>query len=1512
MRLASFISLLAAVFFASAAYAQTASSSIVWLQDEPHVETHVGVDAPEDVKYVDVNVSLFNSEGRHLWNGGGKAPLEPGKPPVVRIKLNSINKEKPDEQYRVMVWANHPALDLTYSETLRFAGNKQPILFHGVRRHGAYPHERVTLAVMMNAINDRTVQSLDLSLSLRDSDENTVFDRIEKLPVVNQRAYYQFDITPAKGSLGPYSLEYRIENDPLNINFNFNDRFAFSNVLLALSSFETDDTVWTVGSYAAIVYDRENPRSGRQSLRIDYVQGKAAQVSSKQVLPGCATAAKLWVKGNGTQDTLHIQWRDHYDSIRPSWNWFTNTANQFVCSLNFDGWQSFRVPVLGDGLQARSPAGSTPAIDAPIYIASVTVHPGPLKKDDPPGARRSVWIDDLCIETQVRSDQYISLELSGDTPDRRLHGKARLFAAVGNGSGKSIKDAKLRVVVKARETDGAVLELSEVLSVKAGAFAVKEFDLAPLHAKSPLGPIDIDVSFVPAAAALRKSERIVFKNSKSFGLFWDFEKPMYYKGLFIYGHVDGKGPTHAQGGAEGSAGAIRLQAEPRVPPPPNPYHWSEPANAVILHPSMPGVVDRIEVMVKGGPLPVLLSPVLVDDGLTGVTPLAHNSFWMPTITVDWQDWRKIELVAPAVPAYYGDRFRYFLDKPFYPLNLGFVAKTVGEESSEVFIDSIRVRTHLPPSEEMIAAVDFPDDTRIHKPGAPLSISLMNFSEKEKKLSIGFQLENSQEQIQEKGEIALSVPPGRKTTQELVRSLAPGIYTLTVHGLREKPIEDTILVLDAAAHFGPEPLKSLVQQQVAISGQRLQVFPPEIRKSLGMTTERIYLDWDNTEGTPGLFHYHWFNASAKIASVDGSYELLPVVGFSADWAGPHAQESIANNTYSRFIGNYLGAPVRMADWSHFVREAAREYKGRFNKWIFWENADLDGGPQSLPPAMYRDMLRVFRKWISIYDPNARIVGGGFNFDKALEYLDGVRDADGKPAAHLLEFDEIAVQMSLGELSPERADIEGFLDDLNELLKAAQTGKKVQTTELDWPIGEYLSPAQQAAYHSRAMLILNSRGAQPHHFSFVNSGQEFDGCGIFWRERYGTSECLQPVFKPFYVPKPAFFSLAFTRKFLESWRFAKAVQMPDANQQASRAFLYTNAAGHVSAAIWRAAGSTRIYKAPAAWRQAAAKDAFGFDVSLNDGLKCIGLPTFVQFPAGYSLEQLAHDLRMMPTADGADPVLLELHVGEPDSARRAAYAAAGTLKPETRYGKLPGGRRLGEVFVDGIESERFEFQMEKPGNAIISRIWCMSGGQKLFVKLNGGGEAAWDLSKGQGEYSGVRESTFVLRGCLAGKNVVEVRYESPGNCAAYRIEPLSDGFVDLARWGVLNAMQTKGELQKFKSAAGTPLMIGKTTYDSGLGSHAVALIEYPLDGQFASFDVTVGVDAVTDGRGSVSFEILVDGAKKADSGVMNGFSKPVTLKVDKLENARRMLLLVKDAEDKNHDDLADWVNGRLFLK
>ena len=466
---------------------------------------------------------------------------------------------------------------------------------------------------------------------------------------------------------------------------------------------------------------------------------------------------------------------------------------------------------------------------------------------------------------------------------------------------------------------------------------------------------------------------------------------------------------------------------------------------------------------------------------------------------------------------------------------------------------------------------------------------------------------------------------------------------------------------------------------------------------------------------------------------------------------------------------------------------REYKGRFDRWIFWENPDLDEAPQSLPPARYAALLGSFQRWVKLYSPQAKIIAGGFNFDKALGFLSRI------PDAHKLPFDEIAVQMNLGELSPEHADMEGFLDELNDLLQIPQTKRMVGITELDWGIGEFLSSSKQAAYHARAAMILASRGVGAHQFNLINTGFAFDGYGVFYRASYGNTAELQ-TFLPYHIPKPSYFSMTATRAFLKDWTYVTGVTLPGRTLADNRAFVYRDQAGHLSTAVWRAIDGSCVFKLPAVWSGVTARDAFGFDVNLSAGLRCTPLPTLLRLPDGYALEQLLDDLRRMELADGSFPVVLDLYPAEPDSVQRAKYQSTGQVTQAIHGGVVPGGRKIREPFVEGLQSEVFSFTLPTAGNVLLRRRWYFDGeGQSLKLQLNAAAELPWNLTKGQGNEPGVRETMFVLRGCLAGENRVKLQYDKPGNSAGYRLEPIDGDYVPLARWGAISTRQTAGSIQ-----------------------------------------------------------------------------------------------------------------------
>jgi colicin import membrane protein len=733
---------------------------------------------------------------------------------------------------------------------------------------------------------------------------------------------------------------------------------------------------------------------------------------------------------------------------------------------------------------------------------------------------------------------------------------------------------------------------------------------------------------------------------------------------------------------------------------------------------------------------------------------------------------------------------------------------------------------------------------------------------------------------------------------------------------KKDAEKAKQALDAATKADTEAkqAKTKGEQQLQAVKQKLQNAENAVKNEKNTLEQRMKATADAVQKLADV-EKNLEAAQVEAAAAQKEYEtarakydftMLPVVGFCADWAGPESADSLQRGTFMRWIPNMMQVPRHSIDWSLFVREVQREYKGRFAHWVFWENPDLEDSPQGLPPKKYAELLGIFSRWVKLYNAQAHVVLGGLNFSKSLSYLRRI------PDVYQLPFDEIHVQMNLGELSPEHADVEGYLDDMNALLRLPEKKRPLRITELDWGIGPFLSPMRQAAYHARATLILDSRGVSDHQFTLINTGYDFDGYGVFYRVAYGNPLELQSH-KAIHVPKPSFFALVETRRFLQEWKYVTNVQPTDRSLADNRAFIYRNAGGDLTVALWRAVEGDRSYRFPDAWKGAQARDIFGFPMTLDKGLPCTPLPTLVKLPAGYALEQLVQDLRMLRTTDDSYPVVLDLHLAEPDSVRRAGYQSTGKTEPIVRAGQIAGDRKVRATYLQGLESESFVFELAEAGHLLLRRGWWFEGdGQKLHLKLNDGPEQVWDLTKGQGNDAGARETTFVLAGCRKGANHLSIRYEKPGNCAGYRLEPLVGDHVPLVRWGVLNTRQTRGEMLLHTSAVGTPLSFGKERAGDGIGAHATSFIEYPLDGQFSAFEVTTGIDGSTEGRGSVVFRIYVDGKERATSGLMTGFTKPKTLKVDKLDGAKRLILSVTDAEDGNRDDLANWIDGKLYLK
>lgn len=111
--------------------------------------------------------------------------------------------------------------------------------------------------------------------------------------------------------------------------------------------------------------------------------------------------------------------------------------------------------------------------------------------------------------------------------------------------------------------------------------------------------------------------------------------------------------------------------------------------------------------------------------------------------------------------------------------------------------------------------------------------------------------------------------------------------------------------------------------------------------------------------------------------------------------------------------------------------------------------------------------------------------------------------------------------------------------------------------------------------------------------------------------------------------------------------------------------------------------------------------------------------------------------------------------------------------------------------------------------------------------------------------------------------------------------------------------------------TPITLGGTVHQHGLGVTSNAELWIDLHQGAKQFTSTAGIDdARKNGRGSVSFEVWVDGRKKFETGVMKSGDEPKKMSVD-LTGASRMILFVSDAGDGGTDDVADWADAAIAL-
>jgi DNA-binding beta-propeller fold protein YncE len=130
-----------------------------------------------------------------------------------------------------------------------------------------------------------------------------------------------------------------------------------------------------------------------------------------------------------------------------------------------------------------------------------------------------------------------------------------------------------------------------------------------------------------------------------------------------------------------------------------------------------------------------------------------------------------------------------------------------------------------------------------------------------------------------------------------------------------------------------------------------------------------------------------------------------------------------------------------------------------------------------------------------------------------------------------------------------------------------------------------------------------------------------------------------------------------------------------------------------------------------------------------------------------------------------------------------------------------------------------------------------------------------------------------------------------------------------WGPAEKNRSNGEQA---AGDGKPLTLNGKVYAQGYGTHASSDLRFSLSSSSVSctrFTSEIGLDDEVGTRGSVNFQVFLDGIRAYDSGTMTGESPTRLVDLD-LTGKRELRLVVTDGGNGPTNDHADWADLKVF--
>jgi hypothetical protein len=1257
----------------------------------------------------------------------------------------------------------------------------------------------------------------------------------------------------------------------------------------------------------------------KHALRIDYAGDAVAYNGFQRYLPGNAYRAGFWVKGDGSKSKVFALFLDYTAGAGGSEGTYKRTRDgeRELATLDFTDWRYVEVPLPGRGRGTNLPDGSTEEIDFPLELTALRIAPVE------PDGKGSIQVGPIQVYTQQPAATSLSVQIAYDDPAHQWQPTANATATIQNSSLATARATKVQWFLLDR--DGQELGSGRAgVELAAGEAKTVALPLAGLAAATAgrLTPFTLQVTaFDEGDGSVSTTRELVLTRADSRMLVADFEVDRGYLGL--------KGRDITNAPPPGTSAARTSQEQAHGGKRSLEIAWSKPASQgrpeaerrfVSIDPPLPGVPIDLSVWVHGDGSGVLFYPLVGDrDGIAQKGAVQWNLFLPRTdgefqnaVRVDWTGWREVRFQLPPPAPNWSPTSRALVFTPNYPLgiHLAVDARSATADSGRLFVDDLSVSSQVAPDDRILLRLDRTGESNFHPPQVPVTVTLCNLGLGEsRKVAVSGGLFDWRGDRVAGIDREIDLAAGARETVEIARDFEAGFY---------------LLKAEVRAVGGAEPLATIEEDLLAVDPVGLlganwsDMLGDEwpLRRRLAATFEVVDEDWDWVEHHPGNLQVDTIKMRTKRIRDAGGEPFL-LLGYSAFWAAEGGLEQVKAGTFvrparhrGRAVNTFM-IPERLDDWDNFVAEVMRGASDAVSGWILWDSPDSTG-PMAFPPEKLLPFLKSADKWRRIYGGGKPLYLGGLGRETAIPYLQQLATDGG-----LDSLTGANVRLDVGQVSPEDAGIVGYARDLRAVLNPPGTKqpRTILFTDLDWAVernADGLDAFDQAAYLARAALLLDGPDLRSV-LELRNADYSRLGLGLAYR-RAVTAPPLTEMAAT-YQFKPAYLALAQVRSWLAEAPVAARFEVADVISGRTQAVLQGGPDGSAHVIVWRNDDAGQLSFAGAGATVTEARDLFGANVPEKQGWYPVGkVPCRFTVKAGS--EPLAEALMRLVVRDGAEPEWSQrvLAAFRPAEGGRQKYRFAGGQKHSIAGRTVAGEPQElpGVVFPSG-GAEAFAIAVPSGSGLVLRKQFLLDAtGQLAQVLVNGSPVGTWDLRRSEKELSGgLRESIFVIDAAAIGGRPeadVEIRYSTPANTARWTAFEYRGGNFPLSTVGAVHADQNVGTPRYARNIVGAPLSIDREIFKNGIGTFARSLLEIPLSGRFKRFTSKVGVDAMTEGRGTVTFEVYGDGRKLWASPLMSGLDAAREVDVD-VSGVNRLRLVVTDANDGNKFDAANWVDPVL---